>query len=70
MDPASFTTHASRRGFATLLFKAKTSADKIQLMGDWHSDAYKKYLAFTLEDKIKVAENIKCFISKSSVKSS
>ena len=70
MDPASFTTHAFRRGFATLLFKAKTSADKIQLMGDWHSDAYKKYLAFTLEDKIKVAENIKCFISKSSVKSS
>ena len=70
LDSANFTSHGFRRGFATLLFKAKTPADKIQLMGDWHSDAYKKYLAFTLEDKIKVAENMRCFIVKSSVGSS
>ena len=62
LNPTNFTTHSFRRGFATLLFKAKTPADKIQLMGDWKSDAYKKYLAFTLEDKIQVAENMRCFI--------
>ena len=64
-DPNSFSSHSFRRGFATLLFRAKVSADKIQLMGDWRSDAYKKYLSFSLEDKIKVAENMRSFIQKS-----
>ena len=67
-DPKNFSSHSFRRGFATLLFKAKVPADKIQLMGDWRSDAYKKYLSFSLDDKILVAENIKRFIQKSSVK--
>ena len=67
-DPKNFSSHSFRRGFATLLFKAKVPADKIQLMGDWSSDAYKKYLSFSLDDKILVAENIKRFIQKSSVK--
>ena len=31
-------------------------------MGDWRSDAYKKYLTFTLDDKLKVAENMRDFI--------
>lgn len=43
-------------------------SEKLQLMGDWRSDAYKKYLTFSLEDKIKVAENMRNFIQKSSVK--
>jgi hypothetical protein len=30
----------------------------IQLYGDWRSDAYKKYLKFSLEDKISVANRI------------
>lgn len=67
-DPTIFSTHSFRRGFATLLFRARIPADKIQLMGDWRSDAYKKYLTFSLEDKIKVAENMRNFIQKSSVK--
>ena len=29
LNPENFTTHAFRRGFASLLFKAKTPADKI-----------------------------------------
>ena len=41
-DPNIFSSHSFRRGFDTLLFRAKVPADKIQLMGDWRSDAYKK----------------------------
>ena len=63
-DPKLFSSHSFRRGFASLLFKAKVPADKIQLMGDWRSDAYKKYLAFSLDDKILVAEHMKSFIIK------
>ena len=40
LNPENFTTHAFRRGFASLIFKVKTPADKIQLMGGWHSDAF------------------------------
>ena len=61
-DSGKFSSHSFRRGFATFLFKAKVPADKIQLMGDWRSDAYKKYLTFTLDDKLKVAENMRDFI--------
>lgn len=68
LNPQIYSSHSFRRGFATLLFKAKISEVKIMLMGDWHSDAFRKYLAFSLEDKIKVAETIKNFIQKSLVK--
>lgn len=69
LDPKDFSSHSFRRGGATLLFKAKVPADKIQLMGDWHSDAYKKYLSFSLDDKIIVAKNMRDFIQKPSVNS-
>ena len=53
-----------RRGAATLAFRAKISADKIQLLGDWHSDAYKRYLAFSLQDKIQVSKTLREYIVK------
>jgi hypothetical protein len=36
----------------------------IQLYGGWRSDAYKKYLKFSLEDKISVADRMKAHILK------
>lgn len=68
LDASQFSSHSFRRGGATLLFKAKVPADKIQLMGDWHSDAYKKYLSFSLDDKIAVAKIMSRYITNSSVK--
>ena len=65
-----FSTHSFRRGGATLLFRAKVSADKIQLMGDWKSDAYKRYLAYTLEDKIQISKVIGQYIVENSSVSS
>ena len=40
-------------------------SDLIQLQGDWRSDAYKKYLAFTMNDKLLVAEQMKRHILSS-----
>ena len=59
LDPSNFSSHSFRRGGATLLFNANIEADKIQLLGDWRSEAYKKYLTFTLEDKIQVSKEMR-----------
>ena len=68
LDESKFSSHSFRRGFSTLLFKAKIPADRIQLMGDWSFDAYKKYLYFSLDDKVKVAKIMRNYIRHSSVK--
>ena len=59
LDPADFSSHSFRRGGASLALRADIEADKIQLMGDWRSEAYKKYLTFSFEDKIQVSEDMK-----------
>lgn len=59
LNPAAFSSHSFRRGGATLLFNANVEPDKIQLLGDWRSEAYKKYLTFTLEDKIQVSKDMR-----------
>ena len=68
LDETKFSSHSFRRGFTTLLFRAMVPADKIQLMGDWRSDAYKKNLSFSLDDKIKVAKVMRHYIKRPSVK--
>ena len=47
---------------ATLLANAGIPSNMIQLMGDWKSDAYKKYIVNDLSDRLKVANKIKKFI--------
>ena len=59
LNPDDFSSQSFRRGGSTFAFKAKVSADLIQLLGDWRSDAYKKYLALTFDDKLCVAEQMK-----------
>jgi hypothetical protein len=39
-----FSSHNFKRGGATLLANADIPSNMIQLMGDWKSDAYKKYI--------------------------
>jgi hypothetical protein len=45
-------------------FAAEMPTELIQLNGDWCSDAYKKYLKFSLEDKISVANSMKTHLLK------
>ena len=55
LDPLMFSTHSFRRGGATYAFKSNIPSELIQLHGDWSSNAYKKYLSFSIEDKLLVA---------------
>jgi hypothetical protein len=41
------------------LANAGIPSNMIQLMGDWKSDAYKKYIVNDLSDRLKVANKIK-----------
>ena len=58
-NPASYSTHSFRRGGASLAFKSDVPSELIQMHGDWRSDAYKKYLEFTLEQKLLVSKKIR-----------
>ena len=51
-------------GCASWAFAAEVPTELIQLYGDWRSDAYKKYLKFSLEDKISVANNVHSYFEK------
>jgi len=63
-DASSFSSHSFRRGFATLAFKNNVTADEIQILGDWHSDVYKRYIALDVSDKLNIVKNIShCFYS-------
>ena len=50
-------------GGASWAFAAEVPTELIQLYGDWKSDAYKRYLKFSLDDKISVAEKMTAHIS-------
>ena len=65
LDPSNYSSHSFRRGGATWAFSSEVPSELIQLYGDWRSDAYKKYLCYTLENKIAVAEKMKTHILKS-----
>jgi hypothetical protein len=49
---------------ASWAFTAEVPTELMQLYGDWRSDAYKKYLKFSLEDQISVANRMKTHIIK------
>lgn len=58
LNPSDYSTHSLRRGGATFAFKSGVSAELIQVMGDWKSDAYKIYLQHDFQDKLKVSKMI------------
>ena len=64
LDPNKFTSHGFRRGAANFAFMSNVPADLIQLQGDWKSDAYKRYLSLTIQDKMMVAQKMKHEILK------
>ena len=47
-----------RRGGATFAFKAGVPFELIRLHGDWHSDAYLRYLKFDMTQKLSVTNLI------------
>ena len=58
-DPSLYSTHSFRRGGASFAFESNVSSELLQLHGDWRSDVYKKYLEFTLNQKLLVTEKMR-----------
>ena len=54
-DASGFTGHSFRRGGASWAFQAGVPGELIQVCGDWASDAYKKYLEFSMQNKLDLA---------------
>ena len=57
-NATAFTGHSFRRGGASFAFQAGIPGELIQICGDWASDAYKRYLEFTMHDKLDLAAQL------------
>lgn len=58
-DSSKFSSHSFRRGFATFAFRSNIAADEIQILGDWHSDVYKRYISLSIDDKLDILQSVK-----------
>ena len=58
-EPSKFSLHSLRRGGATFAFQSNTEAEMIKLLGDWASDAYKRYIDVSMDKRY---ESMKLFI--------
>ena len=57
-DALLYTGHSFRRGGATWAFQVGIPGELIQICGDWVSDAYKRYLEFSMQDKLDLAAQL------------
>ena len=53
-----YTWHSFRRGAAVFAFELGLTDSAVQLLGDWSSDAFKRYLEFAFDRKVSVADEI------------
>ena len=58
LSPADYSWHSFRRGAALFAFELGLTDSAVQLLGDWASSAFKKYLEFAFIRKLAVAEKI------------
>ena len=58
-DESLFSTHSIRRGGATAAFDAEVPGELIQLVGDWSSPVYQRYLEISTQRKLAVAGKLK-----------
>ena len=49
-----YTGHSFRRGGATYAFRSGVPGELIKVMGDWKSDAYKRYFDFSFDTMLSV----------------
>ena len=59
LDSSKFSSHSFRRGFPTFTFRNNISADEIQILGDWHSDIYKRYISLSVQDKMDIIQSLR-----------
>ena len=64
LNPALFSSHSLRRAGATWAFKSQVPGELIQTHGDWASQAYLRYLEFSLSERLTVADKMTTEIEK------
>ena len=57
-NASDFSGHSFRRGGASWAFQSGVPGELIQICGDWASDSYKRYLEFTMKDKVRLAARL------------
>ena len=58
LSPGDYSWHSFRRGAAVFAFEAGLADSAVQLLGDWSSAAFTRYLDFAFLRKVSVAETI------------
>ena len=53
-----FSTHSFRRGGASWAFRSGVPGELVKVHGDWLSDAYLRYLEFSVEQRLEVARRM------------
>ena len=61
LDSSKFTTHCLRRGGLNRAHEAQLPPDDLQVMGDWKSDAYKRYIKNEFNHRVRVATQVADF---------
>ncbi len=56
LNPSSFSLHNFRHGGATWAFRSHVPWELVNGHGDWKSNAYLKYLEFSLDQRLVVAQ--------------
>ena len=58
LSTVDYSWHSFRRGAAVFAFELGLADSAVQLLGDWSSSAFKRYLEFAFLKKVSVAESI------------
>ena len=61
-DATKFTMHSLRRGGATFLHEADIPGKIIQLLGNWASDCYLRYIDLTLQKRVEAAHQFAALV--------
>lgn len=51
-DPVEFSSHSMRRGGANFAFESDIPGKTIQLLGDWASEAYLRYIQMSVDTRV------------------
>lgn len=58
LDPALYSGHSFRRGGASYLYSIGGTTLMVQVLGDWSSQIFTRYLSLSLEDRLEAQELI------------
>ena len=64
LEPKLFSSHSLRRAGATWAFRSEVPGELIKSHGDWASECYLRYLDFSTEERLRVAQKMSRAIRK------